>query len=306
MGLLVLGLSTHAGALEIGAIGGVDNLTFHPDRVTPHGESVKYKQFQAYPYGFGDLFLKDEISSNVGYNLFISRDNILQNSISAKITTSSDYLNVEFGPFVGINDHFDKPDVGISGAFELAIPGIAFLGFSGSSSLGSKHEFMSKNSRETAQVKLGFWLPNVIPSVSAGTKSYTRRLEDSTEIRDELLRLQGSLDFHGKDIPVIFRLDGGYEVLTRSYKNEIEITDKIDAIFVGAEVKWQVTQPLRIIAGFELPVKYTAAEPMENPDNMFKLFKAHAGITYTFFKNPDKQRTVKAPAAPAPSEEQGN
>jgi hypothetical protein len=183
------------GALEIELTGGMNNMTFHPDRVTAHSVSINYKKFQNYPYGIGDLHVKGEAHEKMDFDIHLSRDNILQNTLSGRIKTTSDYFNIEFGPFAGMSDELTKPEAGIIGSIQAAYPGIAFLFISGSSSLGAGFDFLSNNTRETAEVKAGLWLPGIIPSFSVNTKSYSRQLEDSTIIRDELTRVQISADF---------------------------------------------------------------------------------------------------------------
>ena len=269
-------------------------MTFHPDRITAHGESRNFKPFQNYPYGFGDLTLKRDISQILAVNVLISRDNILQNRAGVKISTMTDFFSVEFGPFTGTDDSFSQPELGIMGGMQIAYPGIAFLSINGSSSLGTRYEFFANNFSETAEVKIGLWLPNVIPSFSINTKSYSRQIEDSATIRDELTRLQVSADFFAKNFPITVRFDAGYGILTRSYKRDFsDVTDELNSIFAGVEVKWQVTKPLRIIAGFEIPIMFTAKSywndgtkldaPMETPDNRFNLYRFHGGVAYTFF-----------------------
>jgi hypothetical protein len=273
------------GALEIELTGGMNNMTFHPDRVTAHSVSTNYKKFQNYPYGFGDLHIKGEVSDKMDFDIHLSRDNILQHTLYGKIKTTSDYFNIEFGPFAGVADDFTKPEAGIMGSMQVAYPGIAFLSVGGSSSLGSSFEFLSHNTRETYEVKAGIWLPGIIPSLSINSKKYSKHLEDTTVIRDELTRMQVSADFFAKNFPIILTFDAGLETLTRSYVSDYyaEITDELTAVYAGVNVKWQISKPLRLIAGFEIPLTYSATAPMNDPDDRFKLYKFSGGISYTVF-----------------------
>jgi hypothetical protein len=286
LGLLLFGHIGFLDALEIEFTGGMNNMTFHPDRVTAHGESVNYKKFQNYPYGFGDLQVKGELSDKMDFNVRLSRDNILQNTLIGSIKTTSDYFNIEFGPFAGMIDELSKPEIGIIGSIQFAYPGIAFLSFGGSSSLGTGNfAFLNSNTRESYEIKVGIWLPKVIPSLSYNSKNYTKHLEDSTVICDELTRIQISADIFTKNFPVILTVDAGMETLTRSYTSDSssETKDELTAIYAGVNVKWQITKPLKLIAGFEIPVTYSAKAPMKDPDNRFKLYKFSGGISYTFF-----------------------
>jgi len=82
LGLLLFGHAGSLNALEIEFTGGINNMTFHPDRVTAHGVSTNYKKFQSYPYGFGDLHIKNEVSDKLDLDIHLFRDNILQNTLS--------------------------------------------------------------------------------------------------------------------------------------------------------------------------------------------------------------------------------
>jgi len=286
LGLLLPGAwKTPLAALEFEITGGVNNMTYHPDRVTAHRQSTNYTQFKEYPFGFGDFILRDELSSKMGYRIQASRDNILRNSLSGLITTDADYLNVEFGPFISINDDFEKPDFGFAGRLEVGYPGVIFLAISGSSSIGSQYEFMSQNKRETAEVRLSFWSEHLIPSFSANTKIYTRNPETFFFLRDELFRLQFSTEVYAKTSPVTLRFDAGWQTLSRSYKRGVtEIVDELSSVFIGVEAKWQVSKPWRLIAGFEIPLYFEAVEPMKSPSGLMNISKFYGGIAYTHFK----------------------
>jgi len=282
---LLFGHSWLVGALEIELTGGINYMTFHPDRVTPHGESKNYKRFQEYPYGFGDLQIKGEVSDKMDFNVRLSRDNILQNTFTGSIKTTSDYFNIEFGPFVGMIDELSKPEIGISGSMQFGYPGIAFLSIGGASSIGTNIDFFSANTREAYEAKFGIWLPGIIPSISYNSKRFFKHHENSLVIRDELTRIQISVDLFAKGFPVILTVDAGMETLTRSYarKNYPEITDELKAVYAGADVKWQITKPMRLIAGFEIPVTFSAKAPMKDPENRFNLYKFTGGISFTVF-----------------------
>ena len=283
LGLLLSGSLQPLGALEVEVTGGVDNLTFHPDRITAHGQSAEYKQFEGYPFLYGDLLVRGDITEKLKYEALLQRDNILLNTLGAKLSTNMDYFNIEFGPFVGIGDNLERPDVGIMGGIELALPGIVFLSINGSSTLGFRFDFLGDGKRETAEVKVGFWLPHMIAAFSVNTRSYTRRPEESLTLRDELTRFVGSVDFYAKNFPLILRADAGYEVLSRSYKwGNTETIDELGAVFVGVEGRFHIKQ-LCVIGGYEMPLRLNASAPMESPANARSLYKFKAGVSCTFF-----------------------
>ena len=273
-------------AFEIELTGGVNNMTFHPDRTDIfQSENPEIGQFSAYP--FGDFILRGDIASFWGFNIHVSRDNILWNSLYTKLTLDTDYFNVNFGPFIGMTDDWIKgntesPVFGLTGGIQIALPGVIFLSFDGSLALGSQFDFLSANTREAAEVRLGFWLPNMIPSVSASLKRYEQSL-----INDELIRFQASLEFFGKNSPLILRFEAANEILKRTYSGS-ELAEELNVLLAGFEMKLQVSRPLRMIAGFEMPV-YIRESTVE-PDNIYNLYRFHGGLTYTFF--PRRSRPI--------------
>jgi len=259
-------------------------MTFHPDRESAHSDSENYKKFQDYPFGFGRINVRGDLSESMSFSVTAARDNVFLNNISFTLLNRTDNFRFEFGPFIGMGDRLETPDTGIIGSIEITFPGIAFLSFGGSSTLGWGFDFTSANYRESAEIKLGFWLPYVIPSISASTRSLTRQPEEHLTLRDTLTRFQISADLFIKSIPFIIRFDTGYEIYTRDYKRgNSESTDELNAWYTGFEISVQVLKPLRISAGLEIPIIYSAVEPMIAPDFLWNIIKASAGIVYTFF-----------------------
>jgi hypothetical protein len=279
--LLIYPLAINALEFELNA--GVDFLAFHPDRVTAHIVSENHGEFQTYPFGMGNFSIRNDITDSLGFSINVARDKILRNSLDGRLITRTDYFSVEFGPFVGIGDQVEIPDAGIIGKIGFSYPGIAFFSLSGSSTLGSRLDFTSVNYREYIDFQLGFWLPFVIPILSGSTKNFVWQSEEIRTISDTETRAMLSADIHIKNVPVTVRLDGGYEILTRSYKTgAIEIIDELSAFFAGFEINWQVTSPLKIKIGAEMPVYLIPVEPMTVPD-FWTMPKAKVGVLYKVF-----------------------
>ncbi len=232
---------------------------------------------QSFPFVFGNLSAKGDIAKNIGFKAAFSRDAFMQNSVSGMLTADSDYLNLEFGPFIGIIDNAAKLDFGVMGKMQLAYPGIVFFVFSGEASLGSLFDSLDASNREKVEAAIGFWLPNMIPSFTFTSKNYTGYNENYTD-KSKLLRLRGSVDFFEKTFPITLRIDAGYEKLNFSQNKEsVEIAGELSAVFAGLETKWRVAPQLIITAGFEMPIIFTATGAVIKPANNFELFKFNAG-----------------------------
>ena len=262
-------------AQEIEITGGINNFAFDP------AETGQIQQFEGFPCIIGDIFLSNNINNILGYKFNITRDPVIRNYLNGNMTVNTENVNLEFGAFFGIDDTFKKPDFGIAGSIELIFPGIIFLSVNGSTSVDIVNQFLGNNNRETVQARFGFWLPNLLPVLSAEIKTYTREEENSLIIRDESIRLMFSADIFAKNMPLIIRIDAGYDTFTRSYESENFNNVEFKNVFAGLEIKWQIIRQLRLIAGFEMPVYII--EPSVNPPNIINLFKAYGGLALTFF-----------------------
>ncbi|MCL2804637.1 MAG: hypothetical protein FWD26_01690 [Treponema sp.] len=262
------------GALELELTAGVNQMTFQPSG--PPG-GLYFSEFTPYPFIIGSFNLKNEISGSMSYKISLERDNILQNSLDFRFMARTDFFRVEFGPFIGVNDDFwqkpDVPEIGVLGSMEFSMPGIFFFSISVSATLGTKYDLLSNNFRETSGAKIGFWLPYVLTTFSVNTKSYTT--EHSGE---RLLRCEASAEIYHKNFPVIFSVNGGYQMLSRI----TDISEDLTSFFAGFGINIRLAPSFRILAGAEIPF-LLKSDTMIVPGDFWKMFKAYAGVSYTFF-----------------------
>jgi hypothetical protein len=287
IGLFCAGRIGVLGALELEVSAGINNFSFDFEKkaIIPLNDDSKSDASKPclFPY-FGNISFRDDISNIMSYSINFERDRIMMNRLYATFSAKTDYVSVEFGPFFGLYDDFKKfPDIGIIGTIEFSLPGVGFLSVGGSSTLGSKFDFLSGNIHESAEAKFGLYLPPfLIVSASAVTKSYKVIFKegDSDLTRcDSLIRYQASADFYGKNFPFRLRIDGGLQ--TFSIDNESNKLE-LKSYFVGLEMNIQASQSWRIILGAEMPLFPEAKEPTKVSDEFLHLFKARAGFVYTF------------------------
>ncbi|MDR2542355.1 MAG: hypothetical protein LBC80_02765 [Treponema sp.] len=264
-----------AGALELEVTAGLNQKTY-PSSGSPHSK------FEPFPFIIGNLSLKNDISSSLSYVFNIERDNVLQNSVDFRLITRIDNYRLEFGPFIGVSNNLDTPDLGIIGSIEVTLPGILFLSFGGSSTVGAKYNGTSNNFRETIGVSIGFWLPFAITTFSVNTKSFTQFYGNSFDpIRDNLIRYELNTDFFGKITPVSFGINTGYQTFSRTYHGFLGITDELGSFFAGFKLSCNVTKPLRLILGAEIPFRLSANSSVTIPEDL--LYKMYAGFSLKFF-----------------------
>jgi len=265
------------GALEFEFKGGTDSMTWQPDISTANGI------YNPYTFFIGNLNLRDEISSAWAYSFNFERDNTLWNTIDFRLKTRTDYFGFEFGTYIGISDAFGAHEMGILGSMEVTWPGILFCSIGGSSTVGAQFDFTGDDFRETAELKLGFWLPFVMPMLSISTKSFTEHINDWV-FRTALTRFQLSAEFFGKTSPVAFTFLAGYQTLTRdfivpTYKDP---TDEMSSVFVGFDFQYSIVKNFRLIIGGEVPVTLIPSDHLRLQNEIMSM-KYYGGFIFSIF-----------------------
>jgi len=279
--LIILSNYSVLGAFELEITAGVDGMTFHPDKKRPLSDSNEI--FEPYPYGLANFNFKQDVTESIFFSINIERDKILQNSLDLRVASRTDRFKFEFGPFIGMTDDFEIPDIGVIGELELTFPGIFFISISGSSTLGAQIDFLSSNSRQTAGAKAGFWLGSLIMSVSANYKNLSRQKEEYLFVVDTLTRFGGSMDFYAKNSRTTGSFYGGYQIYSAEFiRGTLETSDKLNSWYAGAQLQWQVTQPLELKIGFEIPFKHAPVSSFTITEEFMLLSKIYAGFIYTF------------------------
>lgn len=270
------------GAYELEVMGGVNGFTFQPDKTWAYTEPDTEKEFTSYTYWLANLTFRHNISETLNWSVNLERDNILQNSINALFGAKTDFFNVKFGPFLGFIDALAIPDAGIMGNLELNFPGIVSFSISGSSTLGSQYKFTSHTYRETAGIRLGFWMENAIPSFSANIKYLSREMDESIIVDDTLFKYVFTLELFTKNHAVSGFIDLGYQTYKKVYKkDDSEYCDELSSWLAGLGVSWQIIRPLCLKAGFEVPLLVSATDPMLVNQRLFLFSKIYAGVVYT-------------------------
>jgi hypothetical protein len=278
--------SVSAMTLDLGLAGGAGNMAFDSESEKPLGADAEAFSPNYLPWAYVNLAA--EYSERIDFSVRFEQDLLLRRRAIGALGLNYEYLRIEFGPFAGFFNTPETPlNPGITGSFTLRYPGIIFGSVKAASTLGSRTDFPGDYAQTSGEAALGFWLPNVIPVFSFNMKSFTRRMNETLLVRDELLRYGLSADIFSKNVPYTIRVDIGYESLKRSYtpaggalgKTE---TDELKSIYAGFEGTWRIIPRLRLLLGLEMPVYSWAAQPLKKPGHGAVLFQSHAGIIYSF------------------------
>jgi hypothetical protein len=267
------------GGMELTVLGGLGNTSFD----IKNAHHIGNGEFKGALYPLALIRLDEAVSDSLAFSGALERDPILRNRFSAEAKISSRFFTVSAGPFLGLfNSSESVVRPGIEAGIRFDLPGIIFAALNAGSTFGSLRAGGDYEARH-GRLEFGFWLPNIVNTISVSEKSYDLRETESLELRDRLLRYEYNADVYAKNVPFEVTLNFGYETLTRSISNRAASTVKEDVyniIFLGAETSFRVSPKLRLILGGEMPVCSWGKKPLTKKDKLV-LFEFRAGFSYT-------------------------
>ncbi|MDR3174360.1 MAG: hypothetical protein LBU19_08930 [Treponema sp.] len=269
-------------ALDLTVLGGAGNTAFEDNRLSPLGDEGL--RFTPRLYSQGSLLLEGNYSRVVGFRTGFERDPILKDRVIADIVFRGSFLKFELGPFVGILNSPEKPvKPGISAALRLEFPGVIFGSVQAASALGTALSIPGDYAQEKGTIAFGFWVPHVLCIFSINTKGFSRLGDQRILIRDEQIRYQFTGNVFSWSVPYGARLDLGYQQLKRSYTSLAgdTKTDKLNSLYIGAEIVFTLRSVLRLFLGGEMPVYSWGTKPLTGPERRTRLFQVHGGFTWT-------------------------
>jgi hypothetical protein len=265
--------------IELTVLGGLGNFSFDTKSTSPLGNG----EFEGALYPFARIQLDESVSDFVALSGVLERDPVLRNRFLAEAKISPGLFVISAGPLLGLfnsGESIIRP--GVQAGLRFDLPGIVFAALNAGSTFGSLQSGGDYEARH-GRLEFGFWLPNIVNTISISEKSYDSRETESLDVRNRLLRYQYSAAIYAKNVPVEVTLNFGYETLTRNISNRAASAfegDVYNIIFLGAETSFNVRPELRLILGGEIPVYSWGKKPLTKKDKLV-LFEVYAGFTYT-------------------------
>jgi hypothetical protein len=261
--------------IELTVLGGLGNISLDAKTTNPLGGG----EFEGYP--LARIRLDESVSNFIAFSGVLERDPVLRNRFSAEAKISSGFFAVSAGPLLGLfNSAESVIRPGVQAGVRFDLPGIIFAALNAGSTFGSLRSVGDYEARQ-GRLEFGFWLPNIVNTISISEKSYDSWETGSLEIRNRILRYQYSADIYAKNVPFEVALNFGYETLTRSISNHATSVfeeDLYNIIFLGAEISFKVRPNLRLILGGEMPVYSWGEKPLTKTDKLVP-FEVYAGFT---------------------------
>ncbi|MDR1419399.1 MAG: hypothetical protein LBI86_03410 [Treponema sp.] len=270
-------------SIELRLEGGAGNISFDPGRDRPMGG----ERFAPRPYPLALVSVSGAFNDTISYEAAWERDPVLRNRVTAGLALDFSFVRIEAGVLLSPFNTAEKVlSPGAAGGLTLEWPGVVFATVRGSSTLGSSLSLCGDHIQETGEIVLGFWVPNVVCSLSFASSAFSRRFNELLITRDERTRYQFSADVHAKNVPYTVLVNMGYQNLKRSYAPAgpalgVTETDELTSVYLGLEGTWRVNANLRMLAGVEMPVYSWGKAPMLAPNLNTVLFTVRAGVIWT-------------------------
>lgn len=262
-------------ALDLTFIGGTGNFSFDSSLTAPIGG---INDFKGKFYPLATITVADQITDTFGYTATAGRDPLLRNTISSEMTIDGGFIKLSVGPLFSVfNSWSSYIRPGVTTSLGLQFAGYFFINLRGGATFGSSME--NTYALETSRIALGFWLPNLVGTISFTTKKFSEF--KTSLIQDELLRISYRTDIYAKNSPYTVSIDMGYQALKRSYTGVGE--DLMRQVFLGIETNIDITGKITLIAGAEIPVFAWGKVPLMRAKKSW-YFEAFAGITWKIQK----------------------
>ncbi|MDR2471723.1 MAG: hypothetical protein LBD09_06410 [Treponema sp.] len=279
--VLNLTLSPDLSALDLSFTAGLGNRSFDTAAETPLGAGPFKGRF----FPLGMIRLSDRVSDTISFSASVERDPLLRTTALCEMEVSARYFSLSVGPLFGLFNTRENPlKPGISAGMALELPGILFARLSGGTTFGEVRD-KGDYTLERGRAAFGFWLPNLISTLSVTRDQYSARLTETLHTRDERLRFCYRAEVHAKNVPYTIAIEAGYQTLSRHYDDAAagKAADQYREIFLGVEAAFTVRPLLTILAGVETPLYHWGKPPLEK-DSGAVLFRAFTGFRWTLDK----------------------
>ena len=288
--LTVLIFPAESHGMDIGVYGGAGNISFDTELKVPLSDESDPKRFDLVLFPL----IRADVSGETGFIYYeggFDRNPILRNQLFATIGINLTYFKIEVGPLIGLFNTSDEIfNPGFSAGMGLEFPGLLFLNFKASSSLGNALGTTGSYTQKTGSLSAGFWVPHVICSLNLNSQSFALKMETNLLAEDSLNRYFFRADVYTKNVPFTVKVDIGYGELKRSYYTQsvsgTELVsdvkdDELKFFYLGLEAAYTINPMFRLFLAGEMPVYSWSVPKMKNPEKGAFLFQARGGLILT-------------------------
>jgi hypothetical protein len=273
--LLVTGASL-AAAFEVGAYFDLSNLDFSRNRPS----TATTLPGDTYVWGVA-LNGRQQLSDELTLDLSLSSDPVLRNVGYSLLTYRDRFFSLRLGPYFGIlNSPSTILQSGLSTTVEVYVPGLTFLGLRSDNSLSARLVVPGDYIQEESELSIGFFLPNVIPTIYVQSKRFTWKT-DAGEAVDALTAYGLEADIFEKNIPYRIVLDLAYHDVSRSFLEATETTHSYGALVLGSELSAELFERVSLLVDLESSIYMFGRDALLGSVKADEfLFRLRTGISY--------------------------
>ena len=244
--LLLITLSVGAFAFDIGAYFDLSNLDFARTRTSAE------TTLPGADYNWGvQVTGHDQLSEGLALDLSYSRDSVLRHIAFTRMAYMDDFFSITVGPFFGLlNSPNTIVQSGLSTTVELYIPGLTFLRLRSDNSLSGRLVVTGDYIQEQSELAIGFYTPNVIPTVYVASKRYTAKT-DAGEAVDSLTEYGITTDIYQKNVPYRVVLNFAYQDAGRQFVETTTVNHSYGSVVVGARVTLSLFEAFTVVADLD-------------------------------------------------------
>lgn len=244
--LLLITLSVGAFAFEAGAYFDLSNLDF------PSTRTADETALPGTDYIWGVRVTgRDQLSEGLALDLSYCRDSVLRHIAFTRISYTDDFFAITVGPFFGL---LNSPDTlvqsGLSTTVELYIPGVTFLRLRSDNSLSGRLVVTGDYIQEQSELAIGFYAPNVIPTIYVASKRYTTKT-DSGEAVDSLTEYGITTDIFQKNVPYQVELNFAYQNAGRQFVETTTVNHAYGSVVIGARFTLSLFEAFTVVADLD-------------------------------------------------------
>ena len=244
--LLLMTLSVGAFAFDVGAYFDLSNLDFVRTRTAADTTLPG----AAYLWGV-QVSGRDQLSEGLALDLSYSRDSVLRNIAFTRLAYIDDFFSITVGPFFGLlNSPTSIVQSGLSTTVELYIPGVTFLRLRSDNSLSGRLVVTGDYIQEQSELAIGFYTPNVIPTLYIASKRYTTKT-DAGEAIDTLTEYGITTDIFQKNVPYQVALNFAYQNAGRQFVEATTVNHAYGSLVIGARITLSLFEAFTVIADLD-------------------------------------------------------
>lgn len=244
-------------------------------------EEVTDYPFIESPYNFiGTLWIYQRYTDWLGFALEVEHDPILMDRLFAWVCLDVRFLSIQAGPFIGFLNSTALVNPGFSIIMNSTISSLIFGSFRLDATVNSALLNPGDYTQKDTEIALGFRLPFITFTGSAGARSYQERKE-TLIIGVQRIRYQLSVENQQK---TAFYTAHGYlgyqELLWTASSAGMPETYQLNSIYAGIELTFRLWSFLWVHVGVEMPLYSKSPQIARMPNLAF--YQCTLGLTWSF------------------------